>query len=97
MVCCCLDAKSCPILLRLHGLYVAYQAPLSIGFPKQEYWSGLPFPSPGVLPDPGIESECPALQAGALLLGHVSALVIISLLSMSVTLFLFCKHLFVLF
>ena len=76
---------------------VAYHAPSSIGFPRQEYWSGLPFPSPGVLPDPGIESECPALQAGALLLGHVSALVIISLLSMSVTLFLFCKHLFVLF
>ena len=32
---------------------VAYQAPLSMGFPKQEYWSGLPFPSPGDLPDPG--------------------------------------------
>ena len=32
-----------------------YQTPLSIGFPRQEYWSGLPFPSPGHLPDPGIE------------------------------------------
>ena len=34
---------------------VAYQAPPSMGFSKQEYWSGLPFPSPGDLPDPGIE------------------------------------------
>ena len=34
---------------------VAHQAPLSMGFLRQEYWSGLPFPSPGALPDPGIE------------------------------------------
>ena len=34
---------------------IACQAPLSRGFPRQEYWSGLPFPSPGALPDPGIE------------------------------------------
>ena len=34
---------------------VACQAPLSVGFPRQEYWSGLPFPSPGDLPDPGIK------------------------------------------
>ena len=34
---------------------VAHQAPLSMGFPRQEYWSGLPFPSPGDLPDPGIK------------------------------------------
>ena len=34
---------------------VAHQAPLFMGFPRQEYWSGLPFPSPGDLPDPGIE------------------------------------------
>ena len=39
---------------------VAYQAPLSIGFSRQEYWSGLPFPSPGDLPDPEIESTSPA-------------------------------------
>ena len=38
---------------------VAYQAPLSIGFSRQEYWSGLPFPSPGDLPDPGIEPGSP--------------------------------------
>ena len=42
---------------------VAYQAPLSMGFSRQEYWSGLPFPSPGDLPDPGIEPGSPALQA----------------------------------
>ena len=40
---------------------VADQAPLSMGFPRQEYWSGLPFPSPGDLPDPGIEPTSPAL------------------------------------
>ena len=42
---------------------VAYQAPLSIGFPRQEYWSGLPLLSPGVLPDPGIELRPPALAS----------------------------------
>ena len=40
---------------------VAYQAPLSMGFPRQEYWSVLPFPSPGYLSDPGIELTSPAL------------------------------------
>ena len=39
---------------------VAYQAPLSIGFSRQQYWSGLQFPSPGDLPDPGIELQSPA-------------------------------------
>ena len=45
---------------------VAYQAPLSMGFTRQEYWSGLPFPSPGDLPNPGIELWSPSLQADAL-------------------------------
>ena len=45
---------------------VAYQAPLSMGFSRQEYWSGLPFPSPGDLPDPGVKPGSPALQADAL-------------------------------
>ena len=40
---------------------VAYQAPPSMGFPRQEYWSGVPFPSPGDLPDPGIEPRSPVL------------------------------------
>ena len=42
---------------------IAFQAPLSMGFPRQEYWSGLPFPSPGDLPRPGIEPTSPALAA----------------------------------
>ena len=42
------------------------QAPASMGFPRQEYWSRLPFPSPGDLPDSGIEPGSPALQADAL-------------------------------
>ena len=46
---------------------IACQAPLSLGFSKQEYWSGLPFPSPGELPDPGIEPRSPALQEDSLL------------------------------
>ena len=45
---------------------VACQAPLSTGFSRQEYWSGLPFPSPGDLPDTGIELGSPALQADSL-------------------------------
>ena len=45
---------------------VAYQTPLSMGFSRQEYWSGLPFPSPGDLPDPGIKLGSPALEADAL-------------------------------
>ena len=45
---------------------VAYQAPLSMEFSRQAYWSGLSFPSPGDLPDPGIEPRSPALQADAL-------------------------------
>ena len=45
---------------------VACQVPLSLGFSRQEYWSGLPFPSPGDLPNPGIELRSPALQADSL-------------------------------
>ena len=43
---------------------VAHQAPLSMGFPRQEYWSRLPFPSPGDLSNPGIEPASPALAGG---------------------------------
>ena len=46
---------------------IAHQTPLSMGFPRQEYWSGLPFPSPGHLPNPGIEPQSPALQADLVL------------------------------
>ena len=45
---------------------VAYQAPLSMGFSRQEFWSGLPFPSTGDLPNPGIEPGSPTLQTGTL-------------------------------
>ena len=45
---------------------VSYQAPLSMGFSGQEYWSGLPFPFPGDLPDPGIKPGFPTLEADAL-------------------------------
>jgi len=56
---------------------IGRQAPLFIGFPRQEYWSGFPFPSPGDLPDPGIKPESlvsPAIQADSLLLRHLVAL-----------------------
>ena len=50
---------------------VALQAAtLSMRFPKQEHWSGLPFPSPGDLPDPGIKPVSPASQVDSLPLGH---------------------------
>ena len=45
---------------------VAHQAALSVGFSRQEYWSRLPFPSPGDLPDPGMEPRSPALRADTL-------------------------------
>ena len=45
---------------------VAHQTPLSVGFSRQEYWSGLLFPSPEDRPNPGIESRFPALQADSL-------------------------------
>ena len=48
---------------------VAHQAPLSMGIFRQEYWNGLPFPSPGNIPDPGIKLVSPAL-AGKLSLSH---------------------------
>ena len=54
-----------------HGLYIACQAPLTMGFPRLEYWSGLLFPSPGDLPDPGVELESPACQVHSLPLSHL--------------------------
>ena len=61
--CCCLVTKSS---LDSFGTpwTVACEAHLSMGFPRQEYRSGLPFPSPGDLPDPGIEHTSPALAGG---------------------------------
>ena len=54
-------AKQCPTLVT--PWTVACQAALSMGFSRQGYWSGLPFPSPGDLPNPGIKPRSPALQA----------------------------------
>ena len=54
------DGKSCPTLSI--PWITACQAPLSMGLLRQEYWSGLPFPSPGDLPNPGIEPGSPAFQ-----------------------------------
>ena len=60
-ICCrCLVTKLCLTLWT--PWTVAHQAPLSLGFPRQEYWSGLPFPSPGDLPHPRLEPKSPILQ-----------------------------------
>ena len=73
----CVHVYSVPLVvsdsLRPYGLYVAHQTPLSMGFFRQECWSGLPCPPPRDLPDPGIEATslvAPALQAGSLPLSH---------------------------
>ena len=60
-----LTAKSCPTPNTPGS--IAHQAPLSMGFSRQEYWSGLPFSSSGDLPNPGIVLQSPALQAPSLL------------------------------
>ena len=60
--CPCSLAKSCPTLLQTPWM-AAHQAPLSMEFPRQEYWSGLLFPSPVELPNTGIETESPASPA----------------------------------
>ena len=62
---CVLVAQSCPTLVTPSS--VAFQAPLSMEFSRQGYWSGLSFPSPGDLPDPRVKSGSPALQADELL------------------------------
>ena len=56
----CLVAQLCPTLATPQT--VACQAPMYMGFSRQEYWSGLPFSSPGYLPNQGIKSGSPALQ-----------------------------------
>ena len=67
LCCCCyLIAKLCPTLLKP-------QAPLSMGFPRQQYWSGLPFPPPGDLPHPGLNPPLLSFQywqADSLPLSH---------------------------
>ena len=68
LVCVC--AKSLQWCLFVTLWTVAHKAPLSMEFSRQEYWSRLPFPSPGDLPSPGIEPVSPALQADSSLLSH---------------------------
>ena len=60
-----LVTKSCATLVAPWN--IAYQTPLSMGFPRHKYRSGLPFPSPGDISDPGIKARSPALQADSLL------------------------------
>ena len=60
-----LVAQSCPTLVT--PWTVVQKTPLSMGSPRQEYWSGLPFPSPGNLPNPGIKSGSSALQVNSVL------------------------------
>ena len=65
LMCCVQSLQSCPTLCDPRDC--SPQAPLSVGFSRHEYWSGLPFPSPGHLPHPGIEPgslTCPALAGG---------------------------------
>ena len=62
IVCCCSVAKLC--LTLCNPWTVAHQPPLSMGFSRQEYWSGLPFPSPEDFPHPGMEPAFPALIGG---------------------------------
>ena len=66
-MCVCLHKLLSHIQVFATTWTVARQAPLSMGLSKQKYWSGLSFPSPGDLLDPGIELRSPALQAESLL------------------------------
>ena len=61
-ICCCLVSKSYPTFGTLW--IIAHQALLSMGFPRQGYWSGLLFPSPGDIPNPGIKPVAHALAVG---------------------------------
>ena len=69
-LCACVLSRISCVQLFVTLWTVAYQAPLSMEFSRKEYWSGLPFPSPGDLPHPGIEPMSPASQAVSLPLSH---------------------------
>ena len=70
----CMRAQSLSHVRLFETLWtVAHQAPLFMGFSRQEYWSGLPFPPPGDLPDSGIEPTSPALQVDSLPLSHLGS------------------------
>ena len=69
-----LTERLCAWVLSWNPWTIARQAPLSMGFPRQEYWNGLPFPSAGDLLDPGIEPTSPALQVDSLPRSHLESL-----------------------
>ena len=60
------ESISCSVMSDSVPRTAAHQAPLTMEFSRQEWWSGLPFPSPGDLPDPGVESRSSVLQADSL-------------------------------
>ena len=66
----CMLSSSSLVRLFATPWTVAHQPPLSMGFFRQEYWTGLPCPPPGDFPGPGIEPASPALKADSLLLSH---------------------------
>ena len=68
------DSQACSAAKSGPPCTVAHQAPLSMGFSRQEYWNGLPCPPLGDLPDPGIEPTSPAWQADSLPLSHLGSL-----------------------
>ena len=67
-MCCCLVSKC--VWLFCDSMHCSLPGSSVHGISQAEYWSGLPFSSPGDLPDPGIKPESPVLQAGSLLLSH---------------------------
>ena len=69
LLCCCLVTKCCPSSFAIPWT-IAHQAPLHLGFPRQEYWSGLPLPSPGDLSDQGLNPHLLHWQADSLPLNH---------------------------
>ena len=68
VICCCLLTRLCPALC--DPMDCSPPDPLSMGFPRQEFWSGLPVPLSRDLPNPGIKRESSALQADSLALRH---------------------------
>ena len=70
---------------------IALQAPLSMGFPRQEYWRGLSFPSPGDLPHPEIKPRSPALQVDSLPLSHQGSQRLHNLSLIAFSYFFFCQ------
>ena len=76
LYCACILSHFSRVQLFMTLQSVARQVPLSLGFSRQEYWSGLPFPSPGDPPDPGLEPTSPmspALTGGSLPLRHLES------------------------